>query len=187
MATMIRINLLDWREARREQRQRNFFLALGLSAAAAVGLVALVMFGYGKAIDTQEARNQLLQDQITKFEKQIQEIKDLKETRQSLIKRMEIIERLQKSRSRSVHYFEQIVTTVPEGVFLTSLKQNGDKTTVTGLAQSNGRISRYMRNIDKSEWFAQPRLVVIKSHSKDRRRLANFTLTFKTVTPDSKN
>lgn len=186
MATMIRINLLDWRDARREQRQRQFFIALGLSAAAAAGIIAALLFGYSQAIEAQRARNQLLQQHIAKLERQIQAIQELQETRQNLIKRMRIIEELQQSRARIVHYFDQIVATVPRGVYLTSLRQSGDQTTVTGVAKSNAHISQYMLNIDHSRWFANPQLVVIKSHDEQARRYAKFTLTFETVTPEPK-
>lgn len=185
MATMIRINLLDWREARREDRKRQFFTALAAGALAAVGVIAIILFGYGQAIDAQEARNQLLQNAITKIDRKIREINELEETRQSLITRIRIIENLQQSRAEIVHYFDQIVATIPDGVYLTSLRQNGDKTTINGVAKSNAHVSQYMLNIDHSPWFANPQLVVIKSHNENNRRFANFTLIFQTVTPKS--
>lgn len=186
MPSMIRINLLDWREARREQRRRQFLTALGISAGAAAAIIVAILFGYGNAIDAQEARNRFLRQEITTIDKQIKEIETLEETRENLITRMRIIEELQQSRAQIVHYFDQIVATLPEGVYLTSLKQDGDKTTVDGIAESNGRVSSYMVNIDDSPWFANPQLVVIKSRNDEARRFANFTLTFKSVTPDSK-
>lgn len=186
MAATIRINLLDWREARREQRRRQFLSFLGASAGAAVLVVVAIMYVYGNAIDAQQARNQVLEDEITRIDKQIKEIEALEKTRDNLITRMRIIEDLQQSRAGIVHYFDQIVATLPEGVYLTSLKQNGDKTTVDGVAESNGRVSRYMLNLDDSRWFANPELVVIKSKDAESRRFANFTLTFKTVTPEAR-
>lgn len=185
MEGMIQINLLDWREARREQRKRQFFAALGASAAAAVALVAAMLFAYGKAIDNQEARNRLLENEIAQVDKQIQQIKKLEETRENLVTRMRIIEQLQQSRTQIVHYFDQIVATLPEGVYLTSLKQKNNTTTVEGVAESNGRVSAYMVNLDDSPWFANPQLVVIKSKTDNPRRFADFTLTFKTVNPNS--
>ena len=124
-----------------------------------------------------------LQAQIKEVDKQIVEIKELERVRDDLITRMRIIEELQQSRAQIVHYFEQVVTTLPEGVHLSTLKQAGKTTTVDGVAESNGRVSAYMVNLDASEWFNDPRLVVIKTATQDRRRNADFTLTFRTVTP----
>ena len=183
MNQFLRINLLDWREARRERRQQMFFKVLGGCALIAAGIVFLVITFYNRAIESQEQRNRFIQAEIAKIDKQITEIKELEKTRNDLITRMRIIEQLQQSRAQIVHYFEQVVETLPEGVHLTSLKQSGKKTNVNGVAESNGRVSTYMVNIDDSKWFADPRLVVIKSSSKNRRRAADFTLTFKSVTP----
>lgn len=181
--TLIRINLLDWREARRESRKQQFFKALGGAALVAVGIIFLTLFYYGKAIDNQQARNRYLQAQIAEIDKQIKEIKELERLRDNLVTRMRIIEQLQQSRAQIVHYFEQVAQTLPEGVHLTSLKQSGKTTTINGVAESNGRVSTYMVNLDESDWFDDPRLVVIKTASQDRRRAADFTLTFKTETP----
>lgn len=183
MDQMLRINLLDWRDARRELRKQQFFKALGGAAVVSAGIIFLVLQLYGSAIDQQQQRNRYLKDQITQVDKQIKEIKDLEKTRDNLITRMRIIEELQQSRAQIVHYFEQVVKTLPEGVFLTSLKQHGTDTTVNGVAESNGRVSSYMVNLDGSKWFNDPRLVVIKTNKKNLRRAADFTLTFKTVTP----
>lgn len=184
MTAMLRINLLDWRDARREQRQRQFFTALAVSAVIAAGVIAAILFGYGQAIDAQQSRNELLQREIAKLDQKIQAIQDLQETRDNLITRMRIIENLQQSRSAIVHYFAQIVATIPNGVYLTSLTQNGDTTTIKGVAKSNAHVSQYMLNIARSKWFANPQLVVIKSHNEQARRFANFTLTFKTIPPE---
>lgn len=183
MPEMITINLLDWREARREAREKRFLGTLGAAAAISAAIVLLVWSGFNQAIERQNQRNRFLQDEIAKIDRQIEEIRELEKVRDNLITRMRIIERLQQSRAQIVHYFDQVVETLPDGVYLTSLKQNGDTTTVNGLAESNGRVSTYMVNLDESPWFDDPRLIVIKSVSQDRRRFANFTLTFKTVTP----
>lgn len=184
---MIRINLLDWREAKRERRKRQFFTALGAAAGGAVALLAAVLFVYNGAIANQQARNTYLQQQIALIDKQIEELEKLEETRQNLITRMRIIEELQRSRAQIVRYFDQIVATLPEGVYLTSLKQSGKLTTVQGVAESNGRVSDYMVNLDASDWFDDPRLIVIKGTEAGPRRHADFTLTFTTVTPGSED
>lgn len=183
MTQMITINLLDWREARREQRKQQFFIALGGGALASAALVFLAIFLFNNAIGNQQDRNSYLKGQIAQVDKQIAEIKALEKTRDALVTRMRIIEELQQSRAQIVHYFDQIVETLPDGVYLTSLQQHGDRTTLNGVAESNGRVSAYMVNLDESAWFDDPRLVVIKSSNQGRRRYANFTLTFKTVTP----
>lgn len=183
MSAMITINLLDWREARREARKTRFFGAMGAAAVTSAAIVFLTWSGFNQAIENQNQRNRFLKEEITKVDRQIKEIRELEKVRDNLITRMRIIEELQQSRSEIVHYFDQVVETLPEGVYLTSLKQNGDTTTVNGVAESNGRVSSYMVNLDDSPWFGDPRLVVIKSLDQDRRRFAEFTLTFKTVTP----
>lgn len=183
MPAMITINLLDWREARREARKNRFLGVLGLAAVLSAGVVLLVWTWFNQAIDYQNQRNQFLQDEIVKIDRQIAEIRELEKVRDSLITRMRIIEQLQQARSQIVHYFDQVVETLPEGVYLTSLNQKGSTTTVNGVAESNGRVSTYMVNLDESPWFDDPRLVVIKSLNRNRRRFADFTLTFKTVTP----
>lgn len=187
METMLRINLLDWRDARRELRKQQFFKAAGGAALISAGIIFLILHFYGNAIEHQQQRNRYLKGEIAQIDKQIKEIKDLENTRDSLVTRMRIIEELQQSRAQVVHYFDQVVKTLPEGVFLTSLKQHAASTTVNGVAESNGRVSSYMVNLDESKWFNDPRLVVIKSNKKDRRRAADFTLTFKTVTPDEED
>ncbi|MAA74663.1 MAG: hypothetical protein CMN28_08160 [Salinisphaeraceae bacterium] len=180
---MITINLLDWREERREQRKQRFFTVLAAVGLVSAGIVGAGWFGYNSAISGQQARNAYLQDEIKQIDKQIEEIKELERVRDNLITRMRIIEQLQQARTEIVHFFDQAVDTLPEGVHLTSLKQSGKGTTIDGVAESNGRVSTYMVNIDDSDWFADPRLVVIKSKSENRRRYADFTLNFKSVTP----
>ncbi len=183
MDNFLRINLLDWREARREQRKQQFFTAIGGAALISAAIIGLVWFYYGSAIDNQEARNRYLKDQIAQIDEHIIEIKELERLRDNLITRMRIIEELQQSRAQIVHYFEQVAQTLPEGVHLASLKQADKSTTINGVAESNGRVSTYMVNLDQSDWFDDPRLVVIKTISQERRRAADFTLSFKSVTP----
>lgn len=186
MIPMIRINLLDWREERREQRKQSFFTVLMAVGLACAGLVGAGWFGYNSAISGQQARNAYLENEIKLIDKQIEEIKELERVRENLITRMRIIEQLQQARTEIVHFFDQAVDTLPEGVHLTSLKQSGKSTTVDGVAESNGRVSTYMVNIDDSVWYADPRLIVIKSKNENRRRFADFTLSFKSVQPGQK-
>lgn len=183
---LIRVNLLDWREAMREERRRNFLGALALTAIVSAGIIAFVTVSiYGHRIEVQRQRNNYLEQQIAVAEKKMVELKKIKAKRASLIRRIQIIEDLQQSRSWIVHYFDQIGATVPDGVFLTSLKQNGDTTTLKGVAESNARVSEYMVNLDTSAYLADPRLVVIKSSSGREQRRAVFTLRVSSAQPDS--
>lgn len=179
---MTRINLLDWRSARRERRKKGFFVLLGLAVVGAVAAVVLVMFALGTAVDNQQARNQYLKQQIADIDKQIRQIKELGKLRADLLSRMQVIEHLQQSRAATVHFLDEIVNTLPDGVHLTSLRQLGDKVTLQGVAQSNSRVSTYMKNLDASPWFADPRLVVIKTSEHNHQHRSDFTLEVKNLT-----
>jgi type IV pilus assembly protein PilN len=185
-----RINLLDWRAERRALRRRQFLLMTGLAAAASVAAVLLGMLVMDGAVDRQRQRNAYLQTQIGELDKQIQEIQELEKVRQNLLARMRVIEELQQSRSASVHFFDEIVNTLPDGIFLTGVKQSGNNVTIDGIAESNGRISAYMKNLDASPWFKEPRLVVIKTSDKNKLRLSEFQLQVTNLTrsgePDQK-
>lgn len=181
---MSRINLLDWRSERRERRKREFYTLLAGSALVAVGIVVAVMWLLGSAITYQQQRNQYLQQQIADINKQIKQIQALDKVRRDLISRMHVIEQLQQSRSATVHFFDEIVNTLPDGVYLTALKQQGQKVTLEGVAQSNSRVSAYMKNLDASPWFSDPRLIVIKSAAGQGggARHSIFTLQVKNLT-----
>ncbi len=173
---MPRVNLLPWREADRKRRRQEFMFSI----VAAVGSAALVtLAGRGlmsSAISHQEARNQALQTQIEALEKQIEEINGLEKQKQALIARMEIIETLQRSRPEIVHVFDELVRVLPEGVYLTYLKQSGPRIEMRGVAQSSTRVSTFMRNIDSSEWLADPSLQVVETKGRDAGSGAQFTL-----------
>ncbi|WP_370153107.1 MULTISPECIES: PilN domain-containing protein [Pseudomonadota] len=176
------INLLDWRKARREKRKQDFIASIGLGVAVAGGLVAAGWMLVSGQLSYQESRNSYLRAEIKEMDKQLTEIQELERVRSNLIARMRVIEELEASRTASVHFFDEIVNTLPEGVNLTSLRQQGANVTLDGIAESNGRISTYMKNLDASLWFSDPRLVVIKTDEKDRRRQAQFTLQVKRLT-----
>lgn len=176
------INLLDWRQARRDRHKKQFFSMLGL---AAVGSIALVLLGFltaSAAIEHQNARNDYLKQQIAETDKKIKEIHDLENTKASLLARMQVIEQLQANRSATVHFFDEIVNTLPDGVTLTGIKQSGDGVIIEGIADSNGRVSTYMKNLEASQWFANPKLIVIKTSEKDKQRKSEFTLQVKNLT-----
>ncbi|MES1941116.1 Fimbrial assembly family protein [Salinisphaera sp. T5B8] len=187
MSNLIRINLLDWRAAARERRRKQFLGALVFAALASLVLVIVVpMLYYNHLTEIQEARNRYLESQIAIADRQLVEIRALQKTRESLITRMRIIEQLQQSRSGIVHYFDQLVDTIPNGVYLTSLSQKGNNTNLDGVAESNARVSDYMVNLDDSAWFADPRLIVIKSSENGPQRYADFTLTVRGDSPQKK-
>ncbi len=163
---MARINLLPWREERRRQQRQEFFMMLGAGAAAGVVVMLLVTWQMNQLMDYQNARNRYLQNEIKKLDQQIREIKALEETRAKLLARKQVIEELQASRSQMVHLFDALVRTIPEGVRLTAIKQQGQMLTLEGLAQSNARVSAYMRNLDGNPWFETPDLMVIKAVEK---------------------
>lgn len=178
----VKINLLDWRTERKNLRQQQFagmVVAGGLFAALGVGLV---YFNISEAIDYQRERNGFLRQQIVEMEKKIKEIEELEKVKQNLLARMKVIEELQASRSAMVHFFDEIVNTLPEGVYIKSLKQTGALVSVDGVAESNNRVSQYMKNIDAATWFAEPKLVVINTRDVGKRRQSEFTLQFKSLT-----
>ncbi|MEJ0037212.1 MAG: PilN domain-containing protein [Gammaproteobacteria bacterium] len=160
---MPRINLLPWRDEERKERKLGFFVAIGVATLAA-GVVAF--FGYlmlNSMIDSQNQRNEKLRAEIRLLDKQIEEINNLESSKQKFIARMEIIEKLQRSRPEIVHLFDEIVKQLPEGVYLTAVKQQDKRLRFDGVAQSSTRVSAFMRNIDGSEWLRNPDLEIVQS------------------------
>jgi type IV pilus assembly protein PilN len=173
---MPRINLLPWREAERKRKRQEFFLSLG-AAAATAGLVLLLgHWQMSAAIRHQQDRNGYLDREIAALDKQIEEINGLDAQKQRLLARMEIIETLQRSRPEIVHVFDELVRVLPEGVYLTYLRQNGERFEIRGIAQSSTRVSSFMRNIDASQWLADPTLQIVETGAKGSTGGAAFTL-----------
>lgn len=162
---MPRINLLPWREAQRKRRRQEF----AAGALGAILFAAVIYFIFNlqmqAAIDRQNERNQYLTREIAALDKQIKEIENLEQQRQRLVERMQVIERLELSRPEIVHVFDQLVRTTPEGVYLTSVKQTGRRLELKGVAQSSTRVATYMRNIDGSDWLAEPALQILQNRS----------------------
>lgn len=183
MAT--RINLLDWRGEKRARLRKQFLSMLGLGCAASVLAVGLGYLSMQQAVEAQQGRNSFLTAQIAELDKQIKEIQELEKVKQNLIARMRVIEQLQQSRSATVHFFDEIVNTVPDGIYLTSIKQSGQSVTIDGVAESSGRISAYLKNLDSSPWFKDPKLVVIKTSEKNKQRNSDFTLQVTNLTKAS--
>jgi type IV pilus assembly protein PilN len=173
---MPRINLLPWREAERKRKRQEFVLSLGAAVATAALVALLGRWQMSAAISHQEERNKALSDQIAQLDKQIEEINGLDAQKRRLLARMEIIETLQRSRPEIVHIFDEIVRILPEGVYLTHLKESGTRFEIHGVAQSSTRVSTFMRNIEASEWLADPELQIVDTRSRDAAGGASFTL-----------
>lgn len=182
---MARINLLPWRADRRTQRQKEFLVTLGASALGAALLAFLIVNFYNRQIDGQNDRNQFLQQKITDVQKKIDEIAALDDKKASLLKRKEIIEDLQSDRSQMVHLFDSLVRTIPDGVVLTSVKQEGDKLTLDGRSQSNARVSAYMRSLEGAGWMTRPQLSIIEAKEGDVGLPFMFSLSVTLANPNA--
>ncbi len=184
---MPRINLLPWREQERKIRRREFMVA---AAAAVFASIIFILGGkllYSSWTDAQNEKNNLLKKEIVKLDAQIADIQELENRKQRLVARMEIIERLQRKRPEIVHLFDEIVKTVPDGIYLTTIKQTGNKLEIRGVAQSSTRVSTFMRNIDSSVWMDNPVLQVVESAKDSATGGSNFTLTSDVVGVDLEN
>jgi type IV pilus assembly protein PilN len=177
---MPRINLLPHRESKRRERKLAFMVALVAAAGAGVVTAFAAYLMYGSMIEAQEHRNTVLRGEIKTLDKQIEEINDLESAKQKFIARMEIIEKLQRSRPEIVHVFDEIVRTLPEGVYLTAVKQTGKALKFEGVAQSSTRVSSFMRNIDASQWLRNPELQVVQT-TKGSGPGSTFVLTAQEV------
>lgn len=173
---MIRINLLPWREARRKAHNLQFFILMGMVAGLAASIVLLVHGYYATRISIQTERNQFLKDENAKLDKEIEEIKKLKEEIRALLSRKQVIETLQADRAQTVHLLEQLVRQTPDGVYLKSIKQAGPKVNLIGYAQSNARVSTLMRNLEASPYLEHPDLVEIKAATVNNKRLSEFIM-----------
>ena len=159
------INLLPWRQALRQRRRKEFFYGIAGAVILAVIVMLITKLTVGSMIDAQNRRTDLLKEEIAKLDKSIEEILALEDQKSRMIARMEVIDRLQASRPEVVKLFDQVVSTLPEGVYLTSVKQSGKKIEFDGVAQSSTRVSAFMRNIDSSESLMSPELKVIQTGS----------------------
>ena len=182
---MPRINLLPWREAERRKRQRDFMVAMAGSFVSGLLVIALTNLGFSQMIGQQRDRNNRLETEIVELEKSITEIDGLERQKERLLARMEIIEQLQRSRPEIVHLFDEITRQLPEGVYLTGLKQTGAAVEVQGVAQSSTRVSALMRQIDNSEWLSDPDVVKVETTDQGPGRKAEFVVNLKQVRMDS--
>lgn len=173
---MIRINLLPHREERRKAQRKHLAILAGMVSALAIALVVLVHGVIAGYISVQNDRNEFLKKENARLDKEIDEIKKLREEIAALLARKQVIERLQSDRANSVHLLEQLVRQIPDGVYLKSVKQQGTRVNLVGYAQSNARVSTLMRNISSSPYLENPDLVEIKSSAVNNKRVAEFML-----------
>jgi len=178
---MARINLLPWREAARKRKQREFVIMLGVGLGVALAVSVFMHIHVEGMIDYQNQRNSYLEGEIAKLNKMIEEIKNLEKTKSNLIARMNIIQQLQESRPEIVHLFDELVDTLPNGVYLTKVDQKGRSIELEGRAQSNARVSAYMRNIDSSAWIGGANLKLIEQRDKTGTGFSQFQLTAKQI------
>jgi type IV pilus assembly protein PilN len=173
---MAHINLLPWREELRKKRQRDFGVYTALGVVASLLAVAYVHTLINGMIEHQETRNNFLRQQIAVLDRTIREIRELEKMKNNLLARMDVIQELQGSRPEIVHLFDELVETLPEGVYLTQLQQFGRDLSLTGRAESNARVSSYMRNIDASEWIGNANLKYIQSEEDVQNEMSHFEL-----------
>ena len=175
---MIRINLLPHREQAKKAKREQFFVLSGLVSV----LAALIVFAVYTFIDAQVAaqtgNNDFLKKEIAVLDKQLDQIKRLKEQTQALLSRKQVIENLQRDRGETVYLLSEMVKQVPEGIYLKTLKQDGLNVSLTGYAQSNARVSALMRNIESSPWLENPQLIEVKAGLLNNRRINEFSMTF---------
>lgn len=180
---MARINLLPWRDELRKEQQKEFGVRIGGFVIAAAAIVFVFHIYFVNRIEYQEQRNQFLTTKIADLDKKIQEIEQLEKDKQRLIDRIRAIEGLQSNRPLIVRFFDELITSLPEGVSITKIVQQGDSITINGEAQSNARVSSFMRNLESSKWLKDPNLDIIQSKDTSGTRIASFTLSFKQVIP----
>jgi type IV pilus assembly protein PilN len=181
---MIRINLLPHREAKRKARQQQMIvISVGVAVLGLLAVVAGYLF-IGGLIERQQENNRYLKSEIAKLEKDIEEIKALKEKTQLLLDRKRVVEDLQAGRSEAVRLLDQLVRQLPPGLYLKAVKQEDRKITIQGYTQSNARVATLMRNLEASPWLANPQLVEIKAVTVNNQRANEFTLTVDLSQPE---
>jgi len=181
-----RINLLPHRAERRKRARQHFYVLAGGVGIIGILIIAAVHGFYSTRIETQIERNRFLKSENAKLDKEIAEIQKLKDEIQALLARKQVIETLQTDRATTVYMLEQLVRQMPEGVYLKSLVQRGNRINLVGYAQSNARVSTLMRNIEASPWLASPGLVEVKAVNVEKRRVSEFNmnLSLKRPTPE---
>lgn len=174
---MAKINLLPWREEYRKQQQQDFIIGLAAGALATVLVIAGVYLYFEGLKEYHERRNQMLRDEIAVLDRKIKKIKEIEEKKDKLLTKIDVIQKLQKSRPEIVHLFDELPKVTPDGVYLTNFKQTGPNLSLDGKAESNARVSAFMRSIENSPWLKKPKLDVIKGEGKKNDSLNDFSMT----------
>ena len=182
---MARINLLPWRENLKRERQKRFIMLSALIGIVAVGAIIGVHMEIENQINNQENRNKFLSQQISIVDKEIETIKTLEIEKTRLLNRMNVIQQLQTSRPEIVHLFEELVKSTPDGAQILKVSQKGKNISIEGIAESNSRISTFMRNLDKSDWLTEPELIVINANTREYPDSSWFSLKVKRSHPGS--
>ena len=178
---MANINLLPWREELRVQRNKEFGIVAGVSAGLGVLIIVGLTLYYNNLIDNQKSRNNYMQTEIAKLDKKIKEIKNLKAKKERLLQRIRTIQDLQTNRTEIVHLFDEVARQMPEGVYLNGLKQQGSRVEVRGVAQSSTRVSALMRQVDASDWMADPEVDRVETTQSGNSRQAEFVVYLKQI------
>jgi len=181
---MSKINLLPWREERRKELQAQFMTMLGIVAILGLAVWGAIHYYYVQLIDVENSRIAHIEQNIAIVDKKIEEIKELEKEKERLLSRMRAIEQLQGNRPLIVRFFDELIGSLPEGMTVTSIDQKGTSISINGLAQSNARVSSFMRKLENSEWLTKPNLKIIQeSNVAGNKPVNSFTLTFSQVIP----
>ncbi len=181
---MAKINLLPWREAYRKEKKEQFLAIIGGVVLLSGFMAYLWMVSVESSIESQQARNHLLETEIANFDKQVKEIADLKKVRDDLLARIKIIQDLQGTRPLIVRYFDNFVRSIPDGVHIAMLSSQGNVLSLEGVAESYNRVATLMRNLDASDWFAGPNLTSVVAVPSEGEQAQAFKMTVSTVEPD---
>lgn len=179
---MANINLLPWREELRSELRKEFFVITGIIAAVAIVIIVIWQMVLNSAIDEQKGRNAFLSKNIAELNRQVKEISELRKKKTELVARMNVIQSLQGNRPEIVHIFDQIVRTLPDGVFYNEIVRSGNSLTIKGTAESNNRVSSLMRQLDASDWFSNPNLTGVTANKAAGEHANNFQLKV-SITP----
>jgi len=181
---MVKINLLPWREELRKQKQQEFIAAIGAGVLFTALILAGVHFHIQGVQEYQTRRNQMIKDEIATLDRKIKEVDEIENKKSQMLAKIELIQNLQASRPEAVHLFDELARVTPEGIYLTSFTQTGAALTLNGKAESNARVSSYMRAIEASAWLSDPRLDEIKGGDKTKpNELSDFILYAKQINP----
>ncbi|WP_027330373.1 PilN domain-containing protein [Marinimicrobium agarilyticum] len=180
---MARINLLPWREAYREEKKKEFIGILIFVIVVAAFIAYLWVSTAQSAIADQNERNRMLKTEIAALEEAVKEIRELREKREELLARMRVIQDLEGTRPVIVRYFDDMVRAIPDGVYLTRMVRTGDVFELEGIAESNNRVSSFMRNLDESDWFAAPNLSSVTAAPEQGEQANAFKMSVRTSAP----